>query len=118
MFGGWGLYVDGLFMALIATERLYLKVDNHSRPRFEAAGCEPFIYDAQGKQVALGYWTAPADALDCAALMLPWARLAFATALVAAAAKAKPQPQPQKTKLKPLPAPRHAAPKKTRASRA
>jgi DNA transformation protein and related proteins len=62
MFGGRGLYVDDLFIALILAERLYLKVDAQTRARFEAAGCLPFTYEAKGKRVSLGYFTAP-DAL-------------------------------------------------------
>ena len=42
MFGGHGLYIDGLFCALILADRLYLKTNIETRPRFEAAGCEPF----------------------------------------------------------------------------
>jgi DNA transformation protein len=95
MFGGWGLYVDELFIALIAFDRLYLKADEAARPRFSAAGCEPFVYDAAGKSVSLGYWTAPAEALESPALMLPWARGAMQAALAARAAKVKPSRPPR-----------------------
>ena len=87
MFGGHGLYVDDVFMALIAAERLYLKVDAASRGRFEAASCEPFVYDAKGQSISLGYFSAPQDAMDSPALMLPWARLALEAALRARAGK-------------------------------
>ena len=87
MFGGHGFYVDDLFLALIAGERLYLKVDEATRAAFEAAGCEPFVYEAKGSRVALGYWTVPAEAMESPALMQPWARLALAAALRARAAK-------------------------------
>jgi DNA transformation protein len=87
MFGGHGLYVDDLFVALIASERLYLKVDAPSRPAFEAAGCVPFVYDSAGKAVSLGYFSAPEQAMESAPLMQPWARLALAAALRARAAK-------------------------------
>jgi DNA transformation protein and related proteins len=87
MFGGWGLYVDEIFLALIAYERLYLKADAETRAAFEAEGCAPFVYSADGKSVSLGYWSAPAEALDSPALMLPWARLALQAALRARAAK-------------------------------
>lgn len=90
MFGGWGLYVDDLFLALIAYERLYLKADAGTRERFAAAGCEPFVYNAENKQVTLGYWTAPDEAMDSPAPMQPWARLALQAALAARAAKIKP----------------------------
>lgn len=88
MFGGHGFYVDDLFVALIAFGRLYLKADAQTRPRFEAAGCEPFVYDGGGRQVTLGYFTAPDDAMESPALMQPWARLALEAALRGRAAKA------------------------------
>lgn len=87
MFGGWGLYVDEIFLALIARERLYLKADAQTRAAFEAEGCEPLIYSTDQKSVSLGYWAAPAEALDSPALMLPWARLALQAALRARVAK-------------------------------
>ncbi len=90
MFGGHGFYVDDLFLAIIAFERLYLKADAQTRPRFEAAGCEPFVYDGQGKSVTLGYFSAPEDAMESPALMQPWARLALEAALRARAAKKAP----------------------------
>lgn len=90
MFGGHGLYVDDLFVALIAFDRLYLKSDELTRPRFESAGCAPFVYDAKGRSVTLGYYTAPEEAMESPALMQPWARLAFEAALRARAAKKPP----------------------------
>jgi DNA transformation protein len=87
MFGGHGFYVDDLFVALIAFGRLHLKADASTRARFEAAGCEPFAYEAKGRRVALSYFTAPEDAMESPALMQPWARLALEAALRARAAK-------------------------------
>ncbi|MDP3082743.1 MAG: TfoX/Sxy family protein [Rubrivivax sp.] len=88
MFGGHGLYLDGSFIALIAFGRLYLKVNAQTKPDFEAAGCEPFVYEGKGKRVEMSYWTAPPDALESSAQMAPWARRAMQAALAAAAAKA------------------------------
>ena len=85
MFGGWGLYLDGFFVALIAFERLYLKADASTREQFTAAGCQPFVYDGQGKSVTMGYWTAPDEALDSPMTMQPWARLALQAAVAARA---------------------------------
>jgi DNA transformation protein and related proteins len=87
MFGGHGLYVDELFVAITSQERLYLKVDAQTRPAFEAAGSEPFVYDRQRQTVALGYFSAPDEAMESPPLMQPWARLALAAALRARAAK-------------------------------
>jgi DNA transformation protein and related proteins len=87
MFGGHGLYVDDLFIGLIATERLFLKVDAQTRAAFEAAGCRPFVYDGAGKSVTMGYFSAPEEAMESPPLMQPWARLALAAALRARAVK-------------------------------
>jgi len=88
MFGGHGLYVDDVFVALIADERLYMKTDDRSRPAFEQAGSEPFAYSRRDRSaVTLGYWTAPEQALDSPPAMEPWARLSLAAALRAKAAK-------------------------------
>lgn len=107
MFGGHGFYVDDLFVALAAGERLYLKADDGSRPRFDAAGCEPFEYDTRdGRKTVLGFWTAPEEALESPALMQPWARLAMEAALKARNAKA-----PAKKTVKKA-APRKAAARK------
>jgi DNA transformation protein and related proteins len=85
MFGGYGLYVDEVFVGLIAGETLYLKVDAQTQARFEAAGCERFVYTARGRQQALGFWTVPPEAMDSPRLMEPWARLALEAALRARA---------------------------------
>lgn len=100
MFGGWGLHADEIFVAIIAADRLFLKTSAESRPGFEAAGCEPFVYDAKSKAVAMSYWSAPPDALDSPALMLPWARGAMQAALQTRAVKLAEKRQPR-TNLKP-----------------
>ena len=88
MFGGHGLYLNALFVGLIASDVLYLKADDAARPAFEVVGCRPFGYTAAGAQRAvMAWWSAPDDAMESPAQMLPWARLAMASALRAAAAK-------------------------------
>ena len=96
MFGGHGFHVDDLFIALIAFGRLYLKADDSSRARFEAAGCQPFVYEGKGKPVTMGYFTAPDDAMESPALMQPWARLALEAAVRARAAKKAPAKPPRR----------------------
>lgn len=96
MFGGHGFYVDDVFIALIFEERLYLKVDDTTRARFEQSGCRPFVYDGgQGKPVSISYYTAPDEAMESPALMRPWARLAMEAGLRAAAAKARKTVKPR-----------------------
>lgn len=94
MFGGHGIRVDGLFVALIAFERLYLKADDLARAEFAAAGCRPFEYTKKaGQTLVMAYWTAPDEAMDSPAAMQPWLRLAMASALRAQAAKAPAAPR-------------------------
>jgi DNA transformation protein and related proteins len=81
MFGGYGLYAQDLFVALIADEGLYLRADDASEPHFRQAGGQPFEFEARGQRMTLRYWTPPAEALESPALMLPWARLATQAAL-------------------------------------
>jgi DNA transformation protein len=91
MFGGRALYIDDLCMALIFADALYLKVDDGSREAFERAGCSPFIYATKNDEIhSLGYYTAPEEAMESPAEMLPWARRALAAA-VAKRAKAPPK---------------------------
>ena len=100
MFGGHGIYVDELFIALIADESLYLKADALAQPAFVAAGCQPFSYQtATGRQGVMAYWGAPSEAMESPALMLPWARLAIDSALRAAAAKRPTKPRPARTAM-------------------
>ena len=91
MFGGHALYIDGLCMALIIQDTLYLKADDTSRALFERASCKPFTYTAKNQEIhSLGYYTAPDEAMESPAEMTPWARRGLAAA-VAARAKAPPK---------------------------
>lgn len=88
MFGGCGLYVDGVFVAIIVGETLYLKADGQTQARFVRAGSRRFEYTARGKQrTSMGYWSVPPEAMDSPAVMAPWARLALEAALRASGAK-------------------------------
>ena len=64
MFGGHGVYRDGVIIAIVIDEAIYLKVDDATRAAVEAAGSAPFVYEAKGKRVPMSYWSVPEDALD------------------------------------------------------
>lgn len=81
MFGGYGLFRDGLMFGLVADSTLYLKVDDQNRADFEAQELEAFTYKGKGKPVSMSYHRAPAEALDNADDMLTWAESAYAAAL-------------------------------------
>lgn len=91
MFGGHGVYRDGVILGIVIGEALYLKVDAVTRADFEAAGCAPFVYEARGKRVPMRYWSVPEAALDSPQEFLPWARRAWEAAL------RKPPAKPRRT---------------------
>ncbi len=98
MFGGYGISVDGLSIAIIADlgagEKLWLKGDEATRSQYSAAGCAMFIYDAKGTPRSMNYFSAPEEAMDSADAMRPWAALALQCAVRAQAAKRKPTAKP------------------------
>ena len=91
MFGGWGISTDGMTVAIVADlgqgETLWLKGDATSRAQFEAAGCTRFTYESKSKLMGMNYYSAPTDAMESPALMVPWALLALQAALAAKASK-------------------------------
>ncbi|MBY0422810.1 MAG: TfoX/Sxy family protein [Parvularculaceae bacterium] len=92
MFGGAGVYCDGLFFALLDDDLLYLKTDDLNRAAFEAAGLAPFIFRPKdGPPVAMSYYGAPETVWDDEDDMRRWAGLALDAARRAASKKpAKP----------------------------
>lgn len=86
MFGGWGLYHEGVFFALIAEDLLYFKTDDVNSSEFE--GLAPFTFEKKGKRIVTHYRRAPEAALDSPAEMAKWARLGYEAALRPASAKA------------------------------
>lgn len=59
MFGGHGLYRDGAIFGLIADDRLYFKVDEHSLSLYEEHNAEPFTYEKNGKRYQMSYYEVP-----------------------------------------------------------
>jgi len=84
MFSGHGIYCDGLFIAIVMNDTLYLKADEDTRPQFERAGSARFEYRRKGRDASIGYYTAPEEAIDSPAALAAWARLALGAALRAA----------------------------------
>ncbi len=81
MFGGFGIYHDGLMFGLVADDALYLKVDKQSANHFEQAGLEPFEYVKNGKAMQMSYRQAPPEIFEDAQIAKRWATLAYETAL-------------------------------------
>ena len=87
MFGGHGLYYDGLMFGLVTQETLYLKADAENQSFFEAEGLEKFSYEKQGKRYAIAYFQAPDQVYDDPDEAALWARRSWDAAVRGAAKK-------------------------------
>ena len=82
MFGGFGLYREGLMCALVADDTLYLKTDHHNRGDFEAADSEPFVFEPKDRDpITMSYWRLPESALEDADELAQWMDSAFEAAM-------------------------------------
>ncbi len=105
MFGGHGVFADGLMFALESDGELFLKADDLTIPKLAAENSEPFVYKAKGREVALSYWKLPERLYDEPDDFAGFAREAFGAAQRAARMKPKtkkaPKPEPKTKKQKP-----------------
>ena len=82
MFGGAGIYLDGVMFGLIANETVHLKVDDENEAAFVAAGSGPFVFMMKdGRQAPLRYWRIPDTAADDPEEAVRWGRLGLDAAL-------------------------------------
>ncbi len=85
MFGGAGIFADGLMFALVFDGAIFLKVDEESIPHFEREGSKPFVYTrakSPGRvgRASLAYWRLPERLYDDPDELAFWAGRAFAIA--------------------------------------
>jgi DNA transformation protein len=92
MFGGVGLYFDGLFFGLIAGDVLYFKVDDENRREYQDARSKPF-QPYGDESYSMSYYEVPAEVLEDVDRLKTWAR----GALAAAERKASAARSPRKT---------------------
>ena len=77
MFGGAGIYADGVMFAILDDDVLYLKADESSALAFRDEGMGPFTYVKEGKgAVAMSYFEVPPRLLDEPEELVAWARVA------------------------------------------
>ena len=85
MFGGAGVFAEGMMVALIADGVIYLKADEQTVPAFEREGLGPFTYLRRGAEAAvMSYWRMPERLYDDPEELAQWARAALETARRAA----------------------------------
>lgn len=89
MFGGAGIFRDGLMFALATSDgRIALKADAETIPDFLAEGSEEWRYEHKSRgAVSMGYWYLPEAVLDDPEQLRRWSENAFEAAKRADAKK-------------------------------
>jgi len=81
MFGGAGIFVDGLMIGLVSRDGIYLKADVETIPVFEQEGLAPFSYATKnGEHKLTSYWRMPDRLYDDPEELARWARAAHGAA--------------------------------------
>ena len=80
MFGGHGVYLDGICFAVESGGEVYLKTDDQAKTVFADAGSAPFVYTARGKPMTTSYWRLLASAYDDSDELKRWSALAIEAA--------------------------------------
>jgi DNA transformation protein len=88
MFGGIGLYSDGLFFGLIDDDTLFFKTGEVNVADYLSRNMPKFMPFPDKTGAVMGYHQVPADVIEEPELLVEWARKSVAVALSARAAKA------------------------------
>jgi DNA transformation protein len=91
MFGGIGMYSEGVFFGIIANDTVFFKVDDDTRERYVERGSEPFRPYKNRPDVSMNYFQVPAEVLEDADEIVPWARAAVRAAAASAELKRTPK---------------------------
>lgn len=90
MFGAHGLFHQGLMIGIVEDGMVFLKTNEQTQPRYEAAGCGPFTYPGgDGQLIQTRYWRVPPDVLEQPPVLASWVREAYEVAVQAKAPKPK-----------------------------
>ena len=82
MFGGAGIYSDGLMFALVHQGVIYLKADAQNTAAFEREELPPFTYATKaGRRGVMSYRRMPERLYDDPEELAIWARAALAAAI-------------------------------------
>ncbi|MGV2333188.1 MAG UNVERIFIED_CONTAM: TfoX/Sxy family protein [Planctomycetaceae bacterium] len=80
MFGGYGIYKDGIIFAIIGYNELYFKADKVLAEYFKSQGSEPFTYDMNGKTASMSYYKVLPEILEDPDLLKEWFELSYQVA--------------------------------------
>jgi len=78
MFGGYGVYKDGLIIAIIVQDELYLKCAKGNQDYFKSFNSEPFsYYTKNGKLASMSYWKVVPEVMEDEDLFAKWVDIAI-----------------------------------------
>jgi DNA transformation protein len=80
MFGGYGIYQDGLIFGLIINDELYFKADKASEKFYLEFDSAPFEYEGKNGMVKMNYWRVPSEVLEDEDLLEKWYKVAIEVA--------------------------------------
>ncbi|MCK9638064.1 MAG: TfoX/Sxy family protein [Methylobacter tundripaludum] len=89
MFGGYGIYHNGLMFGLVSGDTLYLKADAENANHFEKNGFGKFEYKKGDKVMKMSYYLAPAEIMEDREQAAIWARRSYEAACRTQSAKKK-----------------------------
>jgi DNA transformation protein len=95
MFGGAGLFRDGVMFGLLLNDVVYFRVDDALAADLKAQGSAPWVYTRNGKPREMGYWRMPETAADDPDEAVALARRAYAAAVARKAESAAPKSRRQ-----------------------
>ncbi len=87
MFGGHGVFADGLMFAIEVRGEIFLKTDSETTGLFEARGLEPFAFESKRGTMVTSYRQLPEEAHEDEGELRRWCEIALQAARRAAAPK-------------------------------
>lgn len=75
MFGGIGIFKEGLMFAKIGGDTFRLKVDETNQKQFEERGMKPF--HSEKKKKGMPYWEVPQEILEDRIELTKWANQSY-----------------------------------------
>lgn len=79
MFGGVGLFHNGLMFGKIGGDTFRLKVDEHNKKEYEDRGMKPFY--SKNKKKGMPYWEVPIEIFEDKEVLNEWATKSYKAAV-------------------------------------
>ncbi|MDP3935387.1 MAG: TfoX/Sxy family protein [Alphaproteobacteria bacterium] len=77
MFGGYGIYKEGVIIALMDEASLFFKSTPTTEPFYQSFGSFPFVYEGKDRPVKMSYWQVPQTVLNNPTILKKWVETAY-----------------------------------------